>query len=276
MNAVDLSQILIKNPVTILTVFIYLMKWDWFFTISSIVIFPLCIGPVMYVGRRVRKSGANEEAMAGSLMVTMHEGFSGIRVVKSYGREEFEGERFDKANKSMSENIIRWSRAMGLVGPMVETVASLGIAAGLIYAWKQGMAAQEFIIVVMGLTRVYAPAKELSRVQLILQKCIVATSSVFEMMEQEPDVKDAPDAVTIKRARGEVRLNKITFHYQDPTRRRLRKPRCRTSICTWNRASFTRWSGPAGRGRARCSTCCCDSMTRTKATSISTAQTFAA
>jgi len=249
-NAVELSQIIIKNPVTILTVFVYLMAWDPFFTVSSILIFPLCIGPVMFVARRVRKSGAREEEEAGSLMTTMHEGFAGIRVVKSHAREEHEMKRFETSNWNMSESMFRWSRALSMIGPMVETVASLGIAAGLVYAWRKGIHAQDFIIVVMGLTRVYAPAKELSRVQLILQKCIVATSSVFALMEQEPEVKDQPGAVTLKRARGEVGFNKVTFHYRDPKGRKHKKPALHEVSLQLEPGRFYALVGPSGAGKS--------------------------
>ncbi len=249
-SAVELTQILIKNPVTILAVLGYLLVWDPFFTFSSIVIFPLCIVPVLYVARRVRKSGAQEEQEAGSLMTTMQEGFTGIRVVKSHAREDYEMERFERSNKSMSENIFRWSRALSVIGPMVETVASLGIAAGLVYAWKKNIQAQDFIIVVMGLTRVYAPAKELSRVQLILQKCIAATSSVFDLMEQEPDVKDAPGAATIGRARGAVAFNKVTFHYRDAKGRKHKKPALHEVSLQLEPGKVYALVGPSGAGKS--------------------------
>lgn len=176
MNAVQLSLVLIKNPVTILAIFCTLLWQQPMFTLCSLVIFPLCIGPVIHVSRRVRKAGAREEEQAGALMVNMHEAFAGVRVVKSHAREEYEVERFDKANSIMLSMVMRWGKALELVGPMVETVASLGIAAGLVYAWHMKMQAHQFFMIVMALTQIYPPAKELSRVQILLSKCIMATS----------------------------------------------------------------------------------------------------
>lgn len=249
-NAVQLTQVLIQKPIAILTIFVYLLSWDWFFTVSSIVIFPLCIGPMVYVSRRVRKSGAKEEEEAGAIMVTMHESFAGIRVVKAYAREDYEVGRFDRANKSMADSILRWSKALEVVGPLVETVASLGIAAGLVYAWHKGMKAQDFILIVMALTQIYPHAKELSRVQILMQKCIVATSSVFDMMEQEPEVKDAPDAVKIDRARGEVRFEDITFSYRDPKGKKAKKPAVKNINLTLEPGKFYALVGPSGAGKS--------------------------
>ena len=111
-NAVQLVQLLTNRPLTIITILAVLFAKDWFFTLMSLVIFPLCLGPVIAIGRRVRKSGAKEEQEVGAMMTAMHESFTGIRLVKAYAREDYEVRRFDRANASMSRNVMRWTRAM--------------------------------------------------------------------------------------------------------------------------------------------------------------------
>lgn len=108
--------------------------------------------------------------MTGAMLTTMHESLIGIRLVKAYARESYEVHRFVEANASMSRNAIRWQRASEMVGPIVESVASIGIAGGLVYWWAMGLKSSEFIAVVLLLTRIYPPAKELSKVNLLLQK----------------------------------------------------------------------------------------------------------
>ena len=249
-NAVQLSQLIIEKPVAILSTLIYLISQDWIFTLCSVVIFPLCIGPIMYVSKRVRKSGAKEEEEAGAIMVTMHESFAGIRVVKSHAREDYEVQRFDRANKSMLDSIMRWSKALELIGPLVETVASLGIAIGLVYAYVYGMGPGTFITIVTALMSIYPHAKELSRVQLVIQKCIVATSAVFAVMDQKPEVEDAPDAAKIKRANGRVDFQDITFHYSDPKGRKLAKPAVQSINLTLEPGKFYALVGPSGAGKS--------------------------
>lgn len=249
-NAVQLSQLIIEKPVAIISTLAYLVSQDWMFTLCSVVIFPLCIGPIMYVSKRVRKSGAKEEEEAGAIMVTMHESFAGIRVVKSHAREDYEVYRFDRANKSMLDSIMRWSKALELIGPLVETVASLGIAIGLVYAYVYGMGPGTFITIVTALMSIYPHAKELSRVQLVIQKCIVATSAVFTVMDQKPDVEDAPDATKIKRATGRIDFQDITFHYSDPKGRKLAKPAVQNIDLTLEPGKFYALVGPSGAGKS--------------------------
>ncbi|RYD66487.1 MAG: hypothetical protein EOP84_31165, partial [Verrucomicrobiaceae bacterium] len=124
----------VKQPISIISALGVLFIIDWRFTLMSFIIFPLCLLPVVAVAKKVRKAGAREEEEAGQLMVVMHEAFAGIRVVKTHAREDFESERFNAANTRIMQFIMRWRKAMEMSGPMVETVASFGVAAALVWA----------------------------------------------------------------------------------------------------------------------------------------------
>ena len=214
-NAMQLIQTLAQRPVSIIAILVPLFASDWFFTLMSLVVFPACLYPILRLGKRVRKVGAKEEYDSRALMSSMQESFAGIRLVKAYGRESHEMSRFDRSNANMTQNMVRWGKALELIGPIVETVASFGIAAGLVYAWYRGVEAQTFFVLVMALTQIYPPLKELSRVQLFLQKTTVAAGMVFEILNRQPDIQDAPDAMAIGRASGAVDFKDITFYYRD-------------------------------------------------------------
>lgn len=254
-NVVTLAQDLIQRPVAILSIFITLLFYDPFFTISSLLVFPLCIGPVVAVGRKVRKAGAKEEEEAGRLMVTMHETFAGIRLVKSHAREDYEMSRFDRAAKKMQELIMRWSKALEIIGPIVESVAALGIAAGLVYAWMRGIDAHKFLIICLALTQIYPHAKALSRIQLLMQKTVVATTSLFEIMEMKPDIEDAPDAEKLKHAVGHLRFNGVAYTYkkEDKKKGKFKKatelPAVQDIQLEMRPGNFYALVGPSGAGK---------------------------
>jgi subfamily B ATP-binding cassette protein MsbA len=213
-NLVTLSQDIVQRPVAILSLLIYLISDNPEFTLYSLLVFPLCIGPVIMVGKKVRKSGTQEELEAGQMLVQMSEAFGGIRVVKSYAREEYECKRFASSNRKMNKVIMRYGKALEIVGTLVETVASFGVAVGLFYAYKKGITSSDFMVLVAGLTQIYPHAKALSRIQLLMQKTIVATSTVFATMEEVPEVRDAPDAVKLSRVKGRLHLENVTFTYK--------------------------------------------------------------
>jgi subfamily B ATP-binding cassette protein MsbA len=210
----DLAANLIKHPISILTYVVSILWLDWRFAIAALVVFPLCMLPVIFISQKVRQAGGKEEEEAGQLMVTMHEAFAGIRVVKSLSREAYEIQRFNRGSALLEKLVMRWKKAVEIVGPMVETVASMGIALGLAYAWYVKMPASNFLILYAALIAIYPHAKSLSQLQVMLQKCLVAATKVFEIQDQQPDVADIPEAVPLGRCRGEIEFREISFSYK--------------------------------------------------------------
>ena len=166
----SISSDLVKQPITIITGLATLFALDWRFTLTSFIIFPLCLLPVVFVSRKVRKAGAREEEEASMLMVVMQEAFAGIRVVKTHAREDFESQRFNQANWEIMRHMIRWRKAIELNGPAVETIASLGVGAALIWAWHFHLPSKTFYALTAGLSVLYPAFKAISRIQLTMQK----------------------------------------------------------------------------------------------------------
>ncbi len=206
---------IVKQPLAVLSSVVVLFFIDWKFSLVALVLFPACIVPVIIVGRKVRKSAGKEEQEAGLLMVVMQEAFAGIRVVKSHAREDHEVEKFIDSNEKMMRSIMRWRKALEMVGPMVETVASFGVAMALIYVAIADLTAGKFLALQAGLVLMYPPAKALSRIHILMQKCLAATTKVFELMDREVDIKEAPDAVPLENCQGRIDFKDITFSYNE-------------------------------------------------------------
>jgi subfamily B ATP-binding cassette protein MsbA len=242
--ATDLASSLIKHPVSILVVILTLLVIDPIYTLGALLIFPLCILPVMHISRKVRKAGGKEEEEAGQMMVYMQEAFSGIRVVKAHAREDYELTRFNRASQKMLEFIMRWSKAIEISGPMVEGVASIGIAAGLVYARVTHIAFEDFLLLNMALMSMYPPAKALGRIQIQFQKCIIAVSKVFDLIDTKPELADAPDAIDIKEVDGPLVLDKVSFAYIPGT------PAVEDISLTFEPGKFYALVGKSGSGKS--------------------------
>lgn len=204
---------LIQHPTGILAIVVTIALIDPLYTFGALVVFPICILPVAMVSRKVRKAGGREEQESEGLMVTLHESFSGIRLVKAHGREEYQRERFNEGNKQITKFIIRWRKAMEISSPAVEIVASLGICVGLVYAWLTDVPLKDFMAVNLGLISLYPHAKALSRIQVQVQKCFVAGLKVFTYIDAEPEVRDRSDGIELKNCSGAIELKNISFAY---------------------------------------------------------------
>lgn len=249
-NAVQFVQLVTSSPLKVIFI-LAMLFWKYpFFTFMSLFVFPLCLLPVMRLGKRVKQSGKKEEQEAGAMLTAMHESFGGIRLVKAYARESYEVARFERANASMSRNAIRWQRASEMAGPMVETVASLGIAAGLIYWWWKDWEAEQFLTVILALTQIYPPAKELSKVNLLLQKTAYAVNNVVTLLDRIPDIQDAPDAKKLPRVQGAIRFDHVGFTYRDAHGQMLDKPAVVDVQIDLVPGRFYALVGPSGAGKS--------------------------
>lgn len=204
---------LIQHPAAIVSIIFILTIMDPLYTFGALVVFPLCIVPVALISRKVRKAGGREEQESEELMVTLHESFSGIRLIKAHGREDYQRARFNEGSRQIIKFIIRWRKAMELSSPMVEIVGSLGIAIGMVYAWLTKVNPETFVTLNLGLMSIYPHAKMLSRMQIQLQKCYVAAAKVFGYIDAVPDVRDREGAAILTNCRGTIEMRDVRFSY---------------------------------------------------------------
>ena len=209
----SIASDIVKQPVTIVSAVGMMVYYDWKFTIVALLLFPLCLVPVLIVSKKVRKSAAREEEEAGGMMVLMHEAFGGIRVVKTHAREDYEAQRFNEANQAMLRFVMKWRKAMEMTGPAVETVASFGISGALVYAWSAKLPNGTMLALVGALVLIYPSFKALSRVQLMMQKCLASTTKIFELLDRAPSIQDAPEAQPLVAVSGGIRFENVTFTY---------------------------------------------------------------
>lgn len=205
---------LIKHPVSIIAGTIFLLHQDWKFTLITLVMFPACIIPITLLGKRIRKVGGREEREAGVMSVILQETFAGIRVIKSFTRENHQTEAFAKSGNAQFLVSMRVRSATELASSLVEVAGALGAALALFYVYVSGLSVATFIGLIGGIFLLYDPIKQLSRMHLMIEKCQVGTESIFVLMDQPAQVVDSPTALELKdRSRGEIIFENVSFAY---------------------------------------------------------------
>ena len=213
----QLSVNLFKQPIALISGVAAVMWIDWKFSVVALVLFPACIAPVAVYGKRIRRAGRAEQELAGEMNVILQESFSGIRVIKSFAREKLMMGLFDRAALKQFQNSMRVHKNTEITTPLVEVVAAVGVGMALFYVYWAQLSAAKFLALMAGIFLLYEPVKALSRIHLLLQKCLAATTSIFELMRQPRSIEDAPDAVVLDGCRGEIEFDAVTFSYGDHT-----------------------------------------------------------
>src|SRR5437870_3684041 len=207
-----------KQPVTIVGAISALLLMDWKFTVVTLVLFPTCLLPLRIYGRRAKKAVQDEQAGMAQMVVTMQETFSGIRVIKSFAREAHQEKEFKRSNQAQFSQIMRMIRAMEAVGPLVEIIAAIGVGMALLYVYTANLSAGRFLGLISGIFILYEPIKTLSKIHVVMQRSIAATSAIFSILDSRPTVQDTPNAGTLSSSEGRIDLENVTFRYANTAR----------------------------------------------------------
>ncbi len=207
------SSDLFKQPVTIVGGITVLLLMDWKFTVVTLVLFPICLLPIRVYGRRARKAVQHQLEDMGQMVVTMQETFAGIRVIKSFSREEHQEKSFRRSNQLQFSAMMRMIKSMEATGPLVETIAAVGVGLALLYVYAVNLSAGRFFGLISGIFILYDPIKTLSKIHIVMQQSISATREIFNILDSEPSVQDAPGAIALPSSEGRIDFENLTFRY---------------------------------------------------------------
>jgi subfamily B ATP-binding cassette protein MsbA len=207
------SSDIFKQPITIVGAITVLLLMDWKFTLVTLILFPTCLLPLRIYGRRARKALRGQFEGMGEMVVTMQETFAGIRVIKSFAREAHQEKEFKRSNQLQFSQMMRIIRSMEATGPLVETIAAVGIGLALLYVYAANLSAGRFFGLITGIFILYDPIKTLSKIQLVMQQSIAATTAIFALLDSESTVQDSPNAAVLSSSQGRIDFENVTFRY---------------------------------------------------------------
>src|SRR5947207_5363705 len=207
------SSDIFKQPITIIGAISVLLLMDWKFTLVTLILFPTCLLPLRIYGRRARKALRGQFEGMGEMVVTMQETFAGIRVIKSFAREAHQEKEFKRSNQMQFSQMMRIIRSMEATGPLVETIAAVGIGLALLYVYAANLSAGRFFGLISGIFILYDPIKTLSKIHIVMQQSIAATAAIFSILDSQPAVQDAPDAQAMNSSQGRIDFENVTFRY---------------------------------------------------------------
>jgi subfamily B ATP-binding cassette protein MsbA len=212
-------QTMIREPLLLLVYLTICLVLSWKLTLISFVVFPVVLLVIAGVGRRVHKeSGLAQERIA-DLTSVLHETISGVKVVKAFGMEEFENRKFAQESNSYFRTILRVTNIRNLASPMTEFLSA---AAGGVIIWYGGlqvlghsMEGGEFLGFLFAMFQLMPPIKELSNVNNRIQEASAAGKRVFEVLDTEPNIRDAADAVAVPAFSSDISFEDVCFRYGD-------------------------------------------------------------
>jgi subfamily B ATP-binding cassette protein MsbA len=210
---------LVKETLLLLALIGVAFYTDWKMALMAFVVIPLTALPASGIGKRIKRFSKRGQGAMGDLTSALEQAFSGIKVIKSFATEPKEGEDFRRKNLTYYRLVRKTLKYAAASSPIVELLSSFGAAAALWYGLDRVMSGAmtqgQLFSVLTAITLMYAPLKNLVKVNNVVQTALGAAERMFEVVDEAPEIADRPDAIALQRSAGAVDFEQVTFSYDD-------------------------------------------------------------
>ncbi|ACV61464.1 ABC transporter related [Desulfofarcimen acetoxidans DSM 771] len=208
---------IVTNSLTILGIIIVLFYWNWQLGLAFLLITPAVVHGINTHAGKVQPAFSRLHRQLGKMTNILEESLTGIGLVKLTGSEAYELEKFEQQNREYLLTTMSVLKISSLWQPYVQFLTTLGIAVAM---WSGGRAVIEGSIttgVLIGfityMGMLVRPIRQTGRMVNVVARSLAAGQRIFEVLNWEPDIKDAPDAYPLPPVKGHVCYENVSFSY---------------------------------------------------------------
>jgi subfamily B ATP-binding cassette protein MsbA len=210
---------LIRESLTLVGCVAYMFYLDWRLALVSITAVPLVVYPLRRLGARVRSTTRRSQEELEHLTHVAAEAFAGHRIVKAFGAERREADRFNVASARLYRTYMRVTSALSTLPPLMEFIGGIAIAGVLWYGARKVPTHQlttgALLAFLTAAMLMYAPLKRLSSANATIQQALAASERIFDMLDTHTEVPEKPGAPVLPRLRESVEFCDVGFVYED-------------------------------------------------------------
>ncbi len=209
----------LKDAFTIVGLIGVIFYRDWQLAILAMLVLPIAVLPIVKFGRKLRKISTQSQKTMADLSIHLHETLSGNRIVKAFGTENYEIDRFRKKVGKFFQLTMKDVSIKSMSSPIMEFLGGIGIAAIIWYGGynviKGYSTPGTFFSFLTALLMLYEPIKHLSGVNNTIQQGMAAAVRVFDIMDLKEEIRDQKGAQEISGIKQGIVLKNVSFRYGD-------------------------------------------------------------
>jgi subfamily B ATP-binding cassette protein MsbA len=211
----------VKDPITVACLLGYQLATNTILTLISIVVFPVCIVPIVIYGRKVRKSARAVQEYNAELTNLMHESFTGNRVIKAYNLEDTVSAQFRATTKKYVGQMMRVVRANEIPSQLMEFFGAVGVALVFLYIQHSMQflpkdrqpQESDFLTFVLTIVMIYPPIKSLTRLHNQLHQARAASERVFQLLALKNSVPEPAAPKMLHADKADIEFQNLDFNY---------------------------------------------------------------
>jgi subfamily B ATP-binding cassette protein MsbA len=208
-----------KDSVSLIALIVVAFMKDWVLASMSFVVFPASVLPIIRLSRKIKRFTRRGQISTGALTALLQESIQGNRIVKAFGMEKYEDEKFQLENWRLFKQSLRASRIKAIVQPSMELLASFGIGTVVWYGgWSVvggGRTPGEFFAFMAAMFLMYGPFKGLARTYTAVHSGLAGAERVFEIFDEQPEISDKPNARSARPFAHSIEFHNVSFAYKE-------------------------------------------------------------
>jgi subfamily B ATP-binding cassette protein MsbA len=192
-----------------------LLLMNWQLTLVAALFFPVCVVPLVILGRKARKAARKSREAETKQASQLFELLNSVRVVKAYSLEEEQMNRFRKQAREIVRQGMKGVKAKQLVNPIIEVIAMFGLGALLVVIFWMQTSLSDFVGFLTAVMLLFVAIKKLSAVHIVFEQANPSVVRLAEIMQQQPTVKEPASPVRVSTFRNNIRFEDVSFAYLD-------------------------------------------------------------
>ncbi len=203
-----------------------LFYYDAWLALFCLISAPLVVYPLIRLGQRVRRTTRRSQEALERLSHISAEALTGHRIVKAFGTEGTEAQKFNRAGFHLFRTNMKVTAALSSLPPLMELLGGIGMAGALWYGSREigkgNLTIGELTSFIATLFLMYGPAKKLSRVNANLQQAMAASDRIFELLDTHTEVTEKAGARALEPFHDTIEFRDVSFKYEEMPGRILR------------------------------------------------------
>jgi len=216
-NSVNSLADAVQAFATLLVFVVMMFVVSWQLTLLTAIVFPPTIYIINRFGKRIKKASTKIQVKLADISSYLERTISGVKIIKSFAAEDWEKERFAQENKSKYVAAMKRVRLSAYQMPLIEIISAIGMVTVFGFGFWQVITGKLttgwFIGFVAMVGMVYKPIKTIGTFNTSFQQASASAERIFEILDIQSEIHDAPGAISIPRINGDVELRDISFSY---------------------------------------------------------------
>ena len=214
-----------KDSLTLIGLIGVMFYQNWRLAIFALIMIPLASFAAKSLGKRIGKVTTQAQEKSGILTTYMLEVFKNHKIIKIFQKENYEFSRAEKFINNLKDRLVKTSMVIVRASPIMETLTGFMIA-GLIYysgnlMMKQELDINNFFSFLAAMMLAYQPVRSLATINMSINQGLSAAKRIIPLIEQENNIKEKPNALSLEATKGEINFKNISFKYNAEERKVL-------------------------------------------------------